>query len=95
MSTAVMEPRASADSERLVSSESWNGKVFDDDWNAASKTLTVREPATGEMLGEVGASDRSTMAQTVARQGGPARMGFLDDGQARRGDARSGAPDGE
>lgn len=67
MSTAAMEPRASEDGERLVSSESWNGKLFDGDWKAAPDTLTVREPATGETLGEVGASDPATMAQTVAR----------------------------
>ena len=55
----------------LLGDAVWRGQIFDGDWREAKHTLTVREPATGATLGEVGASEPADMAHTVdrARQG--------------------------
>ncbi len=51
----------------LMQSDIWGGKLFDGDWNAASQTISIHEPATGEILGRVGASDPAQMGATVSR----------------------------
>ncbi|HEU4961978.1 MAG TPA: benzaldehyde dehydrogenase [Sphingomonas sp.] len=70
MSTAMpLETGASEAPTRsaLMQNDTWRGKLFNGEWTAAAKTLSIREPATGEVLGEVGASDPADMATTVAR----------------------------
>lgn len=51
----------------LVERTVWDGMLFDGDWRQASDTLTIKEPATGEILGTVGHTDPATMSETVAR----------------------------
>lgn len=45
----------------------WEGKLFYGEWRAARTTLTVREPATGETLGQVGESQPEDLKEVVAR----------------------------
>jgi benzaldehyde dehydrogenase (NAD) len=45
----------------------WGGKLFDGRWRPASSTLQVQEPATGEILGEVGRSSPGEIEALVAR----------------------------
>ena len=69
MSSVTLENSAehAAKGGSLLDPAAWDGKLFDGDWKAAPQTYTVREPATGEALGRVGASDPSQMGATVAR----------------------------
>jgi len=52
----------------------WRGKLFYGEWVPARSTIAVREPATGESLGEVGESQpedlKSVVARAQAAQGG-------------------------
>ncbi|MBB4199888.1 benzaldehyde dehydrogenase [Rhodoblastus sphagnicola] len=66
MSSVTLETSA-VKGASLLDPGAWDGKLFDGDWKAAPKTFTVREPATGEALGQVGASDPQQMGATVAR----------------------------
>src|ERR1700728_3614929 len=45
----------------------WGGKLFDGRWRPTSSTLQVKEPATGEILGEVGRSLPAEIEALVAR----------------------------
>ncbi len=44
----------------------WEGAVFDGSWRAASSTLDVRAPATGEVLARVGAGTPADLDAAVA-----------------------------
>ncbi|HEX9742338.1 MAG TPA: benzaldehyde dehydrogenase [Nitrospiraceae bacterium] len=52
---------------RLLSGADWSGKSFNGEWRAASTAIAVREPATGEVLGEVGAAKPEDVPAAVAR----------------------------
>jgi benzaldehyde dehydrogenase (NAD) len=69
MSSVTLEKSAehAAKDVSLLDPGAWDGKLFDGEWKAAPQTYTVHEPATGEALGQVGASDPSQMGATVAR----------------------------
>jgi benzaldehyde dehydrogenase (NAD) len=64
--------RASADAtglppaKPLLDSTRWTGKVFYGEWAPARTSLVVREPATGEVLGEVGESQPDDLKSVVA-----------------------------
>jgi benzaldehyde dehydrogenase (NAD) len=49
-----------------LDSSLWGGKRFYGEWTAARSTLLVREPATGEILGEVGESQPEDLKSIVA-----------------------------
>jgi benzaldehyde dehydrogenase (NAD) len=51
----------------LLDSRIWNEKIFDGEWRASNSTLSVREPATGEILGVVGETPASSVAAVVER----------------------------
>jgi benzaldehyde dehydrogenase (NAD) len=51
----------------LLDPTSWRGRVFDGRWTATDSAIIVREPATGEVLGEVGESRPDDVAQVVTR----------------------------
>jgi len=50
----------------LLDPQIWAGRVFAGTWRAASTALAVKEPATGELLGEVGESHPHDLAEVVA-----------------------------
>jgi benzaldehyde dehydrogenase (NAD) len=64
--------RASADAtglppaKPLLDSTHWTGKLFYGEWVPARSNLVVREPATGEVLGEVGESQPDDLKSVVA-----------------------------
>jgi len=49
-----------------LDSSRWSGKRFYGEWTVARSTLPVREPATGEILGEVGESQPEDLKSVVA-----------------------------
>lgn len=51
----------------LTRGDIWDGKLFDGDWKAAPEAISIREPATGELLGKVGAFNAADMTSAVAR----------------------------
>jgi benzaldehyde dehydrogenase (NAD) len=53
--------------DQLLSAEAWEGKLFDGQWHAAARTIDVREPATSELLGRVGASEPGDLPKVVAK----------------------------
>lgn len=68
-SAKVSELRTSpaAASSTLLNSNYWGGKVFSGEWTTTASTITVREPATGEVLGQVGESQPADIAKLVPR----------------------------
>jgi len=50
----------------LLDSAVWSGRVYTGAWRRTDSTITVREPATGEVLGVVGESQPSDLAAVVA-----------------------------
>lgn len=52
---------------RLVAADIWSGQVFDGKWRKATSEISVLEPATGEELGRVGASDVASLAGIAER----------------------------
>jgi benzaldehyde dehydrogenase (NAD) len=50
----------------LLDSTRWTGKLFYGEWVPARSSLVVREPATGEVLGEVGESQPDDLKSVVA-----------------------------
>lgn len=52
---------------KLLEPSRWNGKLFNGEWTTAKSKIVVREPATGEILGEVGESKPEDVAAVVAR----------------------------
>ncbi len=56
------------DSDSLLDTTRWGGRIFDGDWIAAhGGTLAVTEPASGERLHEVGQADAQDVARAVAQ----------------------------
>lgn len=48
--------------------EQWNGRIYDGDWiEPAGGTLDVREPATGELLGQVGRAAPADISQAARK----------------------------
>jgi benzaldehyde dehydrogenase (NAD) len=52
---------------QLLEPSRWSGKLFYGEWRPASAKIVVREPATGEALGEVGESRPEDVSTVVAR----------------------------
>src|ERR1039458_6084752 len=52
---------------KLLDASRWSSQIFSGDWTKAGSTLVVREPATGEILGEVGESQPADMEALVNR----------------------------
>ena len=50
----------------LLDSAHWSGNVYTGAWRRSDSTITVREPATGEVLGVVGESQPADLAAVVA-----------------------------
>jgi benzaldehyde dehydrogenase (NAD) len=63
----LQEPEAAAASSKLLDSDRWSGNVFAGTWTATASRIIVREPATGDTLGEVGESKASDLATLVPR----------------------------
>lgn len=60
----------------LLDPRPWSGRIFSGTWRQAASTIAVKEPATGELLGEVGESQSDEIAEHVARaQGAQASWG--------------------
>ncbi|WAM16922.1 benzaldehyde dehydrogenase [Rhodococcus sp. JS3073] len=69
----------------LLGGETWSGKIFDGNWVTASGgSIKVTEPATGAVLGEIGAADASDIDRS-ARRAAAAQPGWA----ARTGHARA------
>lgn len=51
----------------VLDKQRWDGKVFSGGWRDASDTLDVTEPATGDVLGQVGLATPSDVDDAVAR----------------------------
>ncbi|MDG4825362.1 aldehyde dehydrogenase family protein [Asanoa sp. WMMD1127] len=45
----------------------WGGKVFTGEWTATGHTMPATEPATGDVLGEVGTADAKRLAESAER----------------------------
>jgi benzaldehyde dehydrogenase (NAD) len=58
---------AAPSSSNLLDPKAWTGKVFSGTWRAAATRIGVKEPATGELLGEVGESQPTDLEEHVAR----------------------------
>ena len=51
----------------LLEPSRWNGKLFYGEWGSATAKISVREPATAEIIGEVGESKPEEVKAVVAR----------------------------
>ena len=51
----------------ILDTDRWDGRLFSGGWRDASATLKVTEPATGEVLGQVGLASGDDVAQAVER----------------------------
>lgn len=51
----------------LLEASRWSGKLFYGEWGSATTKIPVREPATGEIIGEVGESKPEDVKAVVAR----------------------------
>jgi benzaldehyde dehydrogenase (NAD) len=58
---------AASPPSKFLDPKAWSGKVFSGTWRAAAGRISVKEPATGELLGEVGESTPSELAEHVKR----------------------------
>lgn len=45
----------------------WSGKVYDGHWTSTERTIELREPATGERLGQVGEASAEDIVKATAR----------------------------
>jgi benzaldehyde dehydrogenase (NAD) len=61
------ESAAAPRTSKLLDASRWGSRVFSGEWTSAGSTLVVREPATGEILGEVGESQPADMEALVNR----------------------------
>ena len=52
---------------RLLDAARWSNKLFNGDWTEATTSITVREPATGNELGQVGESRPQDIDKIVER----------------------------
>src|SRR5260370_29363595 len=51
----------------LLERQLWTGRIFSGEWRQAPTTIAVREPATGELIGEVGESQPNDLGKIVVR----------------------------
>ena len=52
---------------RLLDAARWSNKLFNGNWTEATTSITVREPATGDELGQVGESRPQDIDKIVER----------------------------
>lgn len=50
-----------------VDEKAWEGRVYSNGWQASKNTLEVREPATGDLLTEVGLANADDIAQAAIK----------------------------
>src|SRR5579883_2529581 len=67
MSNPDRQPTTESTTPRLLDPSIWTGKVFSGRWEPAASRIPVKEPATAELLGEVGDSQPGDMGAYVAR----------------------------
>lgn len=65
--TLTMNEDKATSADQLLSAEAWDGRLFDGQWHAVARTIEVREPATSELLGRVGASEPGDLPRVVAK----------------------------
>jgi benzaldehyde dehydrogenase (NAD) len=63
MSTQVSETTGS---EQLLAEDIWSGQLYSDGWVEGPSTIDVTEPATGNVLGDVGWGTPETIASAAA-----------------------------
>lgn len=51
----------------LEDEKRWRGRIFTGEWATTGATMTTTEPATGDVLGEVGTADAETLGRCAAR----------------------------
>jgi benzaldehyde dehydrogenase (NAD) len=66
MSPSERQSNAQSAPSSLLDPQIWSGKVFFGQWKPAAGRIPVNEPATGELLGEVGESQPGEIAEHVA-----------------------------
>jgi benzaldehyde dehydrogenase (NAD) len=57
----------STETSPLLEPQRWTGRIFSGEWRQAPTTIAVREPATGELIGEVGESQPNDLGKIVVR----------------------------
>ncbi|MEE4452097.1 aldehyde dehydrogenase family protein [Novosphingobium resinovorum] len=67
IATEAPDIQTTTSARSLIENAVWDGKLFDGDWRSASNAIPIREPATGELLGNVGAFNPADMSSAVAR----------------------------
>lgn len=67
MSQPQSRPNSTVPSSALLEPSAWTGRIFSGDWRPSSTRIAVKEPATGELLGEVGESQPADLTEHVAR----------------------------
>jgi benzaldehyde dehydrogenase (NAD) len=65
MSTTT-QPPVSTDPTPLLTESQWSGRLYSDGWIDGATTLETTEPATGELLGTVGAADAAMVSRATA-----------------------------
>jgi benzaldehyde dehydrogenase (NAD) len=64
--SAAAATTSSASQLGLLADESvWRGRLFDGSWRAASGSIAITEPATGNVLGEVGEASATDVGEVV------------------------------
>ncbi|HEY7398606.1 MAG TPA: aldehyde dehydrogenase family protein [Gaiellaceae bacterium] len=64
--SATTEAVVESQVEDLLDESAWTGKIFSDGWIDAPAQIETVEPATGDVLGTVGAGDAETIARAAA-----------------------------
>jgi benzaldehyde dehydrogenase (NAD) len=59
--------RSSTQESPLLERQRWTGSIFSGEWRRVPTSIGVREPATGELLGEVGESQPNDLGEIVTR----------------------------
>jgi benzaldehyde dehydrogenase (NAD) len=52
--------------EKLLGNAVWNGRVYPNGWVEVQRRREVREPATGDLLGEIGVGSRADVGAAAA-----------------------------
>jgi benzaldehyde dehydrogenase (NAD) len=66
MNSPAQPSLAGSTSATLLDPGLWKGRIFSGSWRAAATSIAVKEPATGELLGEVGESQPGEIEEHVA-----------------------------
>jgi benzaldehyde dehydrogenase (NAD) len=66
MHTTDRHESPESSSSPLLDPRVWTGKVFSGTWTASATRISIREPATGELLGEVGESKPADLDEIVS-----------------------------